>query len=215
MKKLCLILLLFVTGYSATAQNCPTSFNVISPAMPVSEGDTLTFTAVIDGGPSGMTYNWTISAGTIISGQGTSIIKVNTEGLAGVFVTATLELGGIPANCNRTASSTTDVMPAPVKISSLDYTTAQALTGAVQKFIAQIKLNDLSVGQTGFVFIYRGPATTDAQVKSFFATIKSAFTNKGILEFQYRILEGGKRKKTSFEFYQVKDGMNDPKPNRQ
>jgi hypothetical protein len=66
----------------------------------------MTFTANVSGGPS-VTYNWTVSAGTIESGQGTPSIVVRTAiGDAGSNVTATVEIGGLdPAcNCPRSAS---------------------------------------------------------------------------------------------------------------
>lgn len=45
-------------------------------------------------------YNWTVSAGTIIEGQGTPTIRVDTTGLAGQTVTASLSMGGFPENCS-------------------------------------------------------------------------------------------------------------------
>src|ERR1051326_3832009 len=56
----------------------------------------LTFTSKYSGGTPGITpvYNWTVSAGTIIEGQGTDTIKVDTTGLAGQTIHASLSLGG-------------------------------------------------------------------------------------------------------------------------
>jgi len=56
-----------------------------------------------------VTYNWSVSAGTISSGQGTSSITVNTDTLGGQSVTATVELSGLDPSCSRTASCTTSV----------------------------------------------------------------------------------------------------------
>src|SRR5258705_10595666 len=56
-----------------------------------------------------VTYNWSVSAGTISGGQGTSSITVDTAGLGGQTVTATVELGGLDPSCSRTASCTTSV----------------------------------------------------------------------------------------------------------
>jgi len=55
-----------------------------------------------------------VSAGTISSGQGTSSITVDTTGLGGQSVTATVEIGGLDPACSRTASCTATVTaPAP------------------------------------------------------------------------------------------------------
>jgi len=55
------------------------------------------------------TYNWTVSAGTITSGQGTSTITVSTAGIGGQTVTATVEVGGVDPTCNRTATCSTPI----------------------------------------------------------------------------------------------------------
>ncbi len=67
-------------------------------------GEPLDFSATVTGGTSGITlsYNWTVSAGRIISGQGTPTIKVDTAGLSGQPVTATLSMGGYPMDCSKT-----------------------------------------------------------------------------------------------------------------
>jgi hypothetical protein len=56
------------------------------------------------------TYDWQISAGTLASGQGTPSIKVETTGLRGQTVEATVEVAGLPAVCDRKASCTTAVL---------------------------------------------------------------------------------------------------------
>jgi hypothetical protein len=89
---------------------CPTGLMVNCPT----EGDpdsTITFTANFSQGTPQVspTYNWSVSAGTITSGQGTSSITVSTAGLGGQTVTATVEFGGFDPSCGRTASCSTPI----------------------------------------------------------------------------------------------------------
>jgi hypothetical protein len=87
---------------------CPT----VSVSCPteVNDGDALTFTASVgDQGNLSLTYNWSVSAGTITGGQGTPSITVDTKGTGGSTITATVELGGVDPICSRTASCTTSV----------------------------------------------------------------------------------------------------------
>jgi hypothetical protein len=73
--------------------SCPTDVAVNQP---------LTFTSRYSGGvPANVTpaYNWTVSAGTIIAGQGTDTIKVDTTGLGGQTVRASLSMGGYNLEC--------------------------------------------------------------------------------------------------------------------
>jgi hypothetical protein len=71
----------------------------------------LTFTANVSGGAPNVTptFNWTVSAGTISSGQGTSSIKVDTTGIGGQTVTATVDVGGFPRQCSTSNSCTTSI----------------------------------------------------------------------------------------------------------
>jgi hypothetical protein len=73
--------------------SCPTDVAVNQP---------LTFTSHYSGGvPANVTpvYNWTVSAGTIVRGQGTSTITVDTTGLGGQTVRASLSMGGYNLEC--------------------------------------------------------------------------------------------------------------------
>ncbi|MFN2494124.1 MAG: hypothetical protein ABR501_14710, partial [Pyrinomonadaceae bacterium] len=74
----------------------------------------LTFRSTVIGGSPNVApiYNWTVSAGRIIDGQGTSAIRVDTTGLAGQTVTATLSVGGYNLDCTATCSV---AFPVPVE----------------------------------------------------------------------------------------------------
>ncbi|MBK6750523.1 MAG: hypothetical protein KA956_09600 [Pyrinomonadaceae bacterium] len=84
---------------------CPV-IKVDGPDRALNVGEQLTFTASV-GGSVDATYNWTVSAGTIVSGQGTRSINVATDrSVAGTSLTATVEISGnswMPA-CSTTAS---------------------------------------------------------------------------------------------------------------
>jgi hypothetical protein len=90
----------------AIAVSCPDAVDI---------GQPITFSASITGGATNVTatYNWSVSAGTISGGQGTSTITVDTAGLGGQTVTATLEVSGYPPACGRTASCSTQVRTPP------------------------------------------------------------------------------------------------------
>ena len=89
---------------------CPT-VNVSCPSE--AQPGPVTFTANVGPGtpPVSPTYNWSVSAGTITSGQGTPSITVN--GTGGQAITATVELGGLDPSCGRTASCTTQIATPP------------------------------------------------------------------------------------------------------
>jgi len=73
---------------------CPTNIGIDQP---------LTFTSNVIGGSNpanSPVYNWTVSAGSIIEGQGTNTIKVDTRGLAGQTVKASLAMDGYNLVCS-------------------------------------------------------------------------------------------------------------------
>lgn len=93
-------------GCPKTAVRCPDS---------VHKGETLKFTADIKGGDAQVTptFNWSVSAGAIESGQGTATIIVSTKDVeADSTVTATVELGGYSRDCpyGSTVSSATAII---------------------------------------------------------------------------------------------------------
>jgi len=98
---------------------CPT----ISSSCPdaVDQGQPITYTATVGAGtPPATTYNWTVSAGTITSGQGTTSITVSTDNIGGQSVTASLEVGGVDPSCGKTTSCTTAVRTPPGKAHKFD-----------------------------------------------------------------------------------------------
>ncbi len=66
----------------------------------------VTFVSTVTGtlGNVTPTYNWTVSAGRIIEGQGTPTIKVDTAGLAGQSIQAALSLSGYTLDCSASCS---------------------------------------------------------------------------------------------------------------
>ncbi|HSE33635.1 MAG TPA: hypothetical protein VLA93_18835, partial [Pyrinomonadaceae bacterium] len=100
------------TGCVPPPPPCPTvSVSCPNQADP---GTPVQFTASVsnDSGLS-LTYNWSVSAGTITSGQGTNTIMVDTAGLGGQTVTATVSLGGADPSCTGTTASCSVTITAP------------------------------------------------------------------------------------------------------
>jgi len=87
--------------------SCPTAVAIDQP---------LTFTSKMAGGTPGINpvYNWTVSAGTITAGQGTDTIKVDTTGLAGQTIRASLSIGGYNLDC---AADCAIAIPVPKLVS--------------------------------------------------------------------------------------------------
>ncbi|HEV7767552.1 MAG TPA: hypothetical protein VGQ76_21300 [Thermoanaerobaculia bacterium] len=100
----------------AEAPACP-SISAFSPDV-VNAGDPITVTASVNDGDPEVTptYNWSVSDGIIESGQGTSVITIDTKEATSGFITATVEVGGYSRECATTQSSSTTVQtPEPAE----------------------------------------------------------------------------------------------------
>lgn len=97
--------------------SCPT-VRISCPESTIA-GAPIDFTANVTGGTPNVTpvYNWVVTAGNIISGQGTNSIRVDTKGLAGQTIRATLAMGGYPLDCS---DSCTIQFPVPVECRKFD-----------------------------------------------------------------------------------------------
>ena len=84
---------------------CP-ELELNGPSSTQSAKDPFSFTLGVSG-PGDYIYNWSVSAGGIESGQGTPVITMTAP--AGSFVTATVEVGGAPPECDRVRSASIDV----------------------------------------------------------------------------------------------------------
>lgn len=78
----------------------------------------LTLRSTVSGGSNvRQTYNWTVSNGRILDGQGTDTIHVDTTGLAGQSITTTLSMGGYNLDCSATCAVQ---FPVPVECKKFD-----------------------------------------------------------------------------------------------
>jgi len=92
---------------------CPT-VSVSCPSV-VNSKQPVVFEAAVSGGDSEVKpiYTWSITAGKIISGQGTKKIEVDASNLGGKSITATVTVGGFDSDCqgNIASCSVNEVIP--------------------------------------------------------------------------------------------------------
>jgi len=88
---------------------CPTV--AVSCPEEIKVGERAMFTASVTSGPGSPkeTFNWTVTDGKIVYGQGTPSITVDTTDVKSGTITATVDVGGIDPACSHTASCSTQV----------------------------------------------------------------------------------------------------------
>ncbi|HEV8370785.1 MAG TPA: hypothetical protein VGQ39_22745, partial [Pyrinomonadaceae bacterium] len=154
------------------------------------------------------TYNWSVSAGTISSGQGTSAITVDTSGLGGQSVTATVSVGGADPSCNNSASCTTAVKPPKPEPRKFDE------YGNIKFNDEKARLDNYAIqlqnepGSTGTIIAY-GSCAGEAQARGDRA--KDYLVNtRGIEAGRITVVDGGCRSDLTVQLWVVPNGADAP-----
>ncbi|MCA1565642.1 MAG: hypothetical protein LC803_08380 [Acidobacteria bacterium] len=126
------------------------------------------------------TFNWTVSAGMISSGQGTSSIKVDTTGIGGQTVTATVDVGGFLRECRTSNSCTTGIAKKtapPVKFGEYVTNDLSANKAQLDKFVLALQQDPTA---QGYLIAYGGRTSQpdDAQKAADNATDYTINTRK-------------------------------------
>jgi hypothetical protein len=184
---------------------CPTNVAVDEP---------LTFTSRYSGGvPANIkpVYNWTVSAGTIIEGQGTDTIKVDTKGLAGQTVHASLSMGGYNLEC---AADCAVSMPLP-KLYSRKFDEFPDIARNDEKarldnFGIELQNDPTSLG---YVIVYPGRTSKRAEIQDHFGRVIDYLVNsRGMDKNRLRTIEGPKRDQLSVQLWITPQGAAPPNP---
>ena len=184
---------------------CPTNLGIDQP---------LTFTSKAAGGTPSITpvYNWTVSAGTIIEGQGTNTIKVDTSGLAGQTIRASLSMGGYG---NLLCSADCGVsIPVP-KITSRKFDEFPDIQRNDEKarldnFVIELQ-NDPSA--TAYIVIYPGRGSKRGDVQHHSNRIVEYVVNtRGIDQHRIVTLVGSPRNELFVELWITPQGATAPSP---
>ena len=173
----------------------------------------LTFTSHYTGGTPGITpvYNWTVSAGTIIAGQGTDTIKVDTTGLAGQTVHASLSLDGYNLEC---AADCAVSIPVP-KAASRRFDEFPDITRNDEKarldnFVIELQ-NDPTA--TAYVIVYPGKSSKRGEVQQHAARVVDyAVNSRGLDQHRIVTLVGPVRDELSVELWVTPQGATPPNP---
>jgi hypothetical protein len=146
------------------------------PAGILREGELITYTLLVDlrGGTYEPTYEWSISAGKIISGQGTKKIEVRRQGDR---LTTSVQISGLPAGCPSNASETANWTPAPqpVKVGVVRGLELKQDLESLDSFAEA--LNDNPNNQ-GYIFIGHPTSTSQQRMSKREQELADALTDK-------------------------------------
>ena len=184
---------------------CPTAVAIDQP---------LTFSSRATGGvPANINavYNWSVSAGTIIAGQGTDTIKVDTKGLAGQTVRATLSMGGYTLECSADCAVT---IPLP-KLYSRKFDEFPDIARNDEK----ARLDNFAIDlqndptATAYVVVYPGRTSKRGDVQYHSSRIVEYLVHsRGLDEHRIVTLVGAPREQLFVELWVTPQGAAPPTP---
>ena len=172
----------------------------------------VTFTSSLTGGSGNVTpnFNWNVSAGRIIEGQGTSSIKVDTTGLAGQTLRATLSMGGYPLDCSESCSIS---FPVPIKGKKFDE------FGELARNDEKARLDNYAIdlqndpASRAYVIIYPGQGARSGQVQTQRSRIVDYLVNsRGLDVGRIVTIVGPPRAEMRVELWTVPQGAAPPGP---
>ena len=184
--------------------SCPNEVNV---------GQPITFTANVSGGDASITptFNWSVSAGTISSGQGTSSITVDTADLGGQTITATVNVSGYPATCAVSSTCSTQVVRAAAPARKVDE------YGNIRFNDEKARLDNFAIalqnepGSQGTIIAYGGRVGRAGEAQARADRARDYLVNtRGIDAGRIQTIDGGFRDTLTVELYVVPAGATAP-----
>ncbi|MEP6705477.1 MAG: hypothetical protein ABJB34_11785, partial [Acidobacteriota bacterium] len=190
--------------------DCP-SLSVTGPAGVTERGGSMTFTANTSGGSAqNITYNWSVSAGTIDSGQGTPSITVTAPSDGTTNVTASLDIGlDVDCGCAKHAEETAPIATpeGPVLVDQFGKLTHDEIRGRLDAFFAELSNNP---NNQGYIINYG----TDRQIAERERLITSHIALRNFDRSRITLVRGGTTAdgEASTKLYRIPPGAENPAP---
>ena len=204
-----------------TTRACPYNIQLSGPDR-VIEGDLITFASTNVGVDPAVPviYNWTISSGTITSGQGTPSITVDSRGMGGQTINADLDVndGVYDANCRQKISVPTVVerLPPPPEARRFDQFPSRAFDddkARLDAFAIELQNNPDS---QGYIIMYQGTDRNSMRNRRVEVlskrTLDYLVKARGIDPRRIVITNWGTRAETFYDLWIIPPGAQPPVP---
>ena len=202
------------TPQQSPATQCPT-ITIDCPTSCYKPGQPFTVTANVAGidASKSLSYVWSVSSGTVTSGQGTSSITI-TQSDNCLTMTATVEVKGLDASCQSTASCSTNTdccwLPQSRRFDKYGDLVFADEKKRLDHFAEQLKNEPESQGHI-MVYGKRGARAGEAQARA--TRAKDYLVAKGgIVAERLVTIDGGDHEKFAIELWITPAGGQPPSP---
>jgi hypothetical protein len=219
-RRVCVNLNYHPKQFTVNKSPCPFPVNVSAPTS-VNDGDLITFASDVSyAGSAPLNYAWTVSpsAARIVSGGGTGTITVDSTGLGGQRVTATLVVddGSGDPTCRANAQASTTVVaktPPPVECRQFDQFPSIAFDDT------KARLDNLAVelqnspDTTAYIIVYAGRNSRAGQADLLAKRAMDYLTiQRGVDVRRLVFINGGYRDEDFIEIWLCPPGAKPPQP---
>ena len=187
---------------------CP-KLEINKPQRPIRDGEQVGFTAQLSGGDPKVVpmYNWSLSAGTLLGGQGTRSIGVDSTGAAAdKAITATVQLGGFAPECTADAAVTLYIAGPAKKLDEFG-----ALAEDKEKERLDAFMSNVTEKEHAYIFVYAGRTSPRGQASSGIKRIRAYLLKAGTPSDRLVTIDGGYREEISHELWLVPIGAESPR----
>jgi hypothetical protein len=156
------------------------------------------------------TFEWSVSEGRIISGQGTTSIVVERPISEYKSITAIVEVEGFPSECKLrgSVSSPAELSSLPMKIDEFSNITCEDELARLDYLRVGINSDPLA---HGYIIIYGGKHGRRNEVKAKIARVKANLRGH-VMPDRVTFIDGGFREKLSVELWLGEKGKSAPIP---
>lgn len=167
----------FATSLNAQSA-CPV-LDLTGPAGLSPSGEVVTFAAETNPTGENLKFEWTVTAGTIEKGQGTSVIEVRTPRIPPIgTLTVEVKVTGLPDNCADTSSETIGV-GGNAGVALDDYADISADEEARRLDTVAFQIGQ-KPGSTIVVVLSKAKKERDASIETRIARVRKHLTSRGI-----------------------------------
>lgn len=205
----CVIAIFAVNISAQVYRDTKPNVQISCSESPVRAGETTTFTVTVKPDSKLATYNWTISNGTIVKGQGTPIIDVEMPAESVDSVTATVEIGGGIWFERLSESCTVSIIQNPKArlLEQFPHSTQGYIKMKLDGSLFLELQNDPNA--SGYVFIF--PKTSKEKI-AIERIIRNQIKVRNFDASRITIVEGAKNSRSIIQFWSIPAGAEVPLP---
>ncbi len=154
-------------------------------------------------------FQWKVSAGEIVSGQGTNKITVDLKNVNDKRITAFAEASGLPFPCAKVGYSTLDVDVKIYPFATASRYNSSELSAYLDAFMSELNNNPTTNGQ---ITIYASRSGGVKEMNRAIESVKRAFRFRKYDLNRVNIVKGGYREYDTIDLWILPAGVEAPAP---